>query len=134
MSKKTARAVISLVVVLSALVLLLVVTVSEGAAYYKHVDEVMGNPGPWYGKAMQLHGFVVDDSILKRPNSLDYKFKIKYGDAVVDARYSGIVPDTFKDASEVVLKGRLTPTGFEVEPDGVMAKCPSRYEAAGPKK
>jgi cytochrome c-type biogenesis protein CcmE len=134
MSKKTARAVISGIVVLSALVLLLVVTVSEGAAYYKHVDEVMGNPSPWYGKAMQLHGFVVDDSIQKRPNSLDYRFKIKFGDAVVDARYSGIVPDTFKDASEVVLKGRLTPTGFEVEPDGVMAKCPSRYEAAGPKK
>jgi cytochrome c-type biogenesis protein CcmE len=134
MSKKTARAVISGVVVMSALVLLLVVTVSEGAAYYKHVDEVMGNPSPWYGKAMQLHGFVVDDSIQKRPNSLDYRFKIKYGEAVVDARYTGIVPDTFKDASEVVLKGRLTPSGFEVEPDGVMAKCPSRYEAAGPKK
>src|SRR6185436_2511535 len=79
MSKKTARAVISGVVVMSALVLLLVVTVSEGAAYYKHVDEVMGNPSPWYGKAMQLHGFVVDDSIQKRPNSLDYRFKIKYG-------------------------------------------------------
>jgi len=134
MSKKTARAVISGIVVMSALVLLLVVTVSEGAAYYKHVDEVMGNPSPWYGKAMQLHGFVVDDSIQKRPNSLDYRFKIKYGEAVVDARYTGIVPDTFKDASEVVLKGRLTPSGFEVEPDGVMAKCPSRYEAAGPKK
>jgi len=134
MSKKTARAVISGVVVMSALVLLLVVTVSEGAAYYKHVDEVMGNPSPWYGKAMQLHGFVVDDSIQKRPNSLDYRFKIKYGEATVDARYTGIVPDTFKDASEVVLKGRLTPSGFEVEPDGVMAKCPSRYEAAGPKK
>lgn len=134
MSKKTARAVISGIVVMSALVLLLVVTVSEGAAYYKHVDEVMGNPSPWYGKAMQLHGFVVDDSIQKRPNSLDYRFKIKYGEAVVDARYTGIVPDTFKDASEVVLKGRLTASGFEVEPDGVMAKCPSRYEAAGPKK
>ena len=26
---------------------------------------------------------------------------------VVDATYSGVVPDTFKDEAEVVLKGRL---------------------------
>jgi cytochrome c-type biogenesis protein CcmE len=38
------------------------------------------------------------------------------------------VPDTFKDEAEVVLKGTLTPDGFTVEPNGVMAKCPSKYE------
>jgi cytochrome c-type biogenesis protein CcmE len=39
------------------------------------------------------------------------------------------VPDTFKDDAEVVLKGRLTSDGFHVDPNGVMAKCPSKYEA-----
>jgi hypothetical protein len=29
-----------------------------------------------------------------------------------------------------VLKGRLSPNGFTVDPDGVMAKCPSKYEPA----
>ena len=29
-----------------------------------------------------------------------------------------------------MLKGQLTPDGFHVEPNGVMAKCPSKYEAA----
>ncbi len=48
------------------------------------------------------------------------------------ATYTGIVPDTFKDGSEVVLKGTLGPDGFQVEPDGVMAKCPSSYEGAAP--
>jgi len=42
------------------------------------------------------------------------------------------VPDTFKDTpgteSEVVLKGQLTPDGFKVDRDGVMAKCPSKYQ------
>ena len=28
----------------------------------------------------------------------------------------------------LVLKGRLTRNGFEVAPNGVMAKCPSKYE------
>ena len=70
MSKKATRAVISGVVILTALISLLYVTVSEGAQYYKHVDEVMNDPSPWYGKSMQLHGFVVDKSIERRPDSL----------------------------------------------------------------
>ena len=45
------------------------------------------------------------------------------------ATYTGIVPDTFKDGAEVVLTGRLGPDGFQVEPNGVTAKCPSKYEA-----
>jgi len=32
----------------------------------------------------------------------------------------------------VVIKGTLSPAGFVVEPDGVMAKCPSKYEAGKP--
>ena len=52
------------------------------------------------------------------------------GSSTVVANYTGVVPDTFKGGSEVVLKGRLGPAGFQVEPGGVMAKCPSRYEAA----
>ena len=33
------------------------------------------------------------------------------------------------DDAEVVLKGKLEPDGFHVAPNGVMAKCPSKYEA-----
>jgi cytochrome c-type biogenesis protein CcmE len=50
-------------------------------------------------------------------------------DHVIEASYTGIVPDTFKDEAEVVLKGKLTPTGFHTDPNGVTAKCPSKYEA-----
>jgi cytochrome c-type biogenesis protein CcmE len=104
-------------------------TLREGTEYYKHVDEVMSQPDAWYGKRLQLHGFVVADSIMRRRDSLDYRFKIHSRGAVVPASYSGIVPDTFKDEAEVVLKGTLTPEGFQVAPNGVMAKCPSKYEA-----
>lgn len=132
MSKKATRAVISGVVLIGALTMLLYTTVSQGAQYYKHVDEVMASPTDWYGKKMQLHGFVVDRSIMQRPNTMDYQFKLKSGDYQVTAAYTGIVPDTFKDGAEVVLTGRLGPQGFQVDPNGVTAKCPSKYEAAGP--
>ena len=45
------------------------------------------------------------------------------------ASYTGVVPDTFKNDAEVVLKGTLSAEGFSVAPNGVMAKCPSKYEA-----
>jgi cytochrome c-type biogenesis protein CcmE len=104
-------------------------TLSEGTEYYKHVDEVMVDPGAWQGKRLQLHGFVVDHSILRKPDTLDYRFQVQSNGKVVPVRYSGVVPDTFKGGSEVVLKGRLDANGFSVEPNGVMAKCPSKYEA-----
>lgn len=130
MSQKTIRVTLSAVVVLAAIGGLMSMSLGETAAYYKHVDEVMTAPDQWYEKNLQLHGIVVDGSVMRRPNSLDYRFRVENNGKVVDARYTGIVPDTFKGGSEVVLKGRLTPGGFHVEPDGVMAKCPSKYEPA----
>ena len=108
---------------------LLYTTMAEGTEYYKHVDEVMAQPDNWYGKKLQLHGFVVPDSIMKKPNSLDYWFQVQQNGKIVTATYTGVVPDTFKSDSEVVLKGELTAQGFKVQPNGVMAKCPSKYEA-----
>lgn len=108
---------------------LLYSTLRDGTEFYKHVDEVMVDPEPWYGERLQLHGFVVPGSIARKPNSLDYRFQVQSNGHIVTATYTGIVPDTFKDDSEVVLKGQLSSEGFEVSPNGVMAKCPSKYEA-----
>lgn len=109
-------------------------TLREGTAYFKHVDEVVTSPEQWEGKRLQLHGYVVAKSILVKPSTLEYKFKVEHNGSVVDATYTGIVPDTFKDTpgmvAEVVLKGRLTDAGFHVDPNGIMAKCPSKYEPA----
>jgi len=129
MSQKTIRVALSAVVILAAIGGLMSMSLGETAAYYKHVDEVMASPDQWYEKNLQLHGTVIDGSIMRRPNSLDYRFRVENNGKVVQASYTGIVPDTFKGGSEVVLKGRLSPEGFRVEPDGVMAKCPSKYEA-----
>jgi len=132
MSKKAVRVLLSTFVIGGALTMLLYTTVSEGAQYYKHVDEVSSNPQAWYGKKLQLHGYVVDKSIKRRPDSLDYQFDIQNNGKVIKASYTGVVPDTFKDGSEVVLKGHLDASGFAVEPDGVLAKCPSKYVADKP--
>lgn len=129
MKHKAVRIGLSSLVLVLAFGGLLYSTLSEGTEYYKHVDEVMVDPGAWQGKRLQLHGFVVPNSIQRKRDSLDWRFEVQSKGHVVQASYSGVVPDTFKDEAEVVLKGTLSPDGFHVAPDGVMAKCPSKYEA-----
>ena len=130
MSSKSIKILATVVVIAGALGGLMYTSLAEGTEYYKHVDEVMNDPAPWHGKKLQLHGFVVEKSIMRKPGTLEYLFQIQNKGQVVNARYTGIVPDTFKDNSEVVIKGYLGSDGFAVDPGGVMAKCPSRYEAA----
>jgi cytochrome c-type biogenesis protein CcmE len=131
MTAKALKIVMTCVVLTAALGGLMYTTLAEGTEYYIHVDEVMQNPAAWQGKKLQLHGFVAD--LRQRPNTLDYKFDVQYNGKVIVARYTGVVPDTFKNASEVVLKGQLHPDGFAVEPNGVMAKCPSKYNPQTPR-
>ena len=113
-------------VLVLALTGLLFATLRQDTQYYKHVDEVMASPSTWHGKRLQLHGYVTD--IERKRTSLEYRFKVQSNGSSLQATYTGIVPDTFKEGSEVVLKGKLSPDGFDVERNGVMAKCPSKYE------
>lgn len=133
MTAKTIKVLATTVVLVGALGGLMYNSLAEGTEYYKHVDEVMVDPAAWHGKKLQIHGHVVEGSIMRRPDTLDYIFQLHKNGHVVNARYTGIVPDTFKDDSETVIKGRFAADGvFAVEPGGVMAKCPSKYEASTP--
>jgi cytochrome c-type biogenesis protein CcmE len=128
MSGKALRILATVAVVVLALTGLLFATLREDTQFYKHVDEVMAQPAAWQGKRLQLHGYVA--GIERKRNSLEYRFNVQSNGSVVRASYSGVVPDTFKEGAEVVLKGTLTDDGFHVERNGVMAKCPSKYEAS----
>jgi cytochrome c-type biogenesis protein CcmE len=128
MNQKFIKIAVTVMVLLGAFGGLLWFSLQQDTAYYKHVDEVMTSPAQWEGKSLQLHGFVVPGTWMQKPNTLEYQFKVENKGSVVSATYTGILPDTFKDEAEVVLKGHLTPSGFQVAPHGVMAKCPSKYE------
>lgn len=128
MPAKTVKTVITTLVLTAALGSLLWGTLAEGTAYYMHVDEVMAEPDAWYGKQLQVHGYVVEGSRLRKPDTLEYRFQVENNGAVINAEYTGLVPDTFLDGSEVVISGTFGPQGVAVAPNGVMAKCPSKYE------
>jgi cytochrome c-type biogenesis protein CcmE len=128
---------ITALVLASAFGFLMWTTLQNGTEYFKHVDEVVAERQAWEGKALQLHGYVIPGSIFRNTNTLEYRFKIQNNPIragepgnVMTVTYSGIVPDTFKGEAEVVLHGKLSAEGFHTDPNGVIAKCPSKYEAA----
>jgi cytochrome c-type biogenesis protein CcmE len=119
MKAKPIKIAVTAAVLVAAFSGLMYTTLRDGTEYYKHVDEVMANPAEW--------------SIEKRPGTLDHRFKVQSNGHIVTATYTGVVPDNFKDGAEVVMKGTLGPHGFKVDDrDGIMAKCPSKYEAKVP--
>src|ERR1700680_1493709 len=63
--------------VVTAFVALLWTTLRDGTEYFKNIDEVMVERQAWEGKPLQLHGYIVPGSILRRPGSLDYRFKVQ---------------------------------------------------------
>jgi cytochrome c-type biogenesis protein CcmE len=130
MSHKAAKLGLTSLVLALSFGALLYSTLSEGTEYYKHVDEVLANPQEWHGKRLQVHGFAKD--VRQKPGTLEYRFDVENNGKVIRAYYTGIAPDTFKDDAEVVIKGSLQSDGtFHVTEDGIMAKCPSKYEPKG---
>ncbi len=126
MSQKFIKIAATVLVLAAAFGGLMWFSLRSDTEYYKHVDEVMASRQQWEGKKLQLHGFVSGVPLRAR-DSLDYRFTIENKGVTVPAMYTGIVPDTFKQDSEVVLKGTLQPDGFHAE--SIMAKCPSKYDA-----
>ena len=127
MNQKVMRISVTAIVLAAAFGGLLWFSLQSDTEYYKHVDEVMASPRQWEGKKLQMHGFVQGEPLRAR-DSLDYRFVVQNKGVSVPAMYTGIVPDTFKQDSEVVLSGTLERDGFHAS--GIMAKCPSKYDPA----
>lgn len=131
------KIVLTVVVVVGAVSGLMYTSTRAEVQYYRHVDEVLAQRDALKGKRLQVHGHVAEQSIEKRKGTLEYRFRIESraprDTGLITATYSGIVPDTFKDGAEVVATGMLAPDGtLKVAADGIMAKCPSKYEANQP--
>ena len=111
---------------------LLVYSSLKDAEYYKHVNEVLDEPERWEGRTLKVHGLVEPGSIQERIEGQSTKrvFVLEYEGQRIRVRNEGPKPDTFKDLSEVVAKGKIVKEGDEylLEATELSAKCPSKYE------
>jgi cytochrome c-type biogenesis protein CcmE len=109
-------------------------SLQPGHSYYFFVDEVAANTAAINLRRapIKVHGCVVVGSLEQRKGTLDYRFWIEgrpdRPSAVIAARYTGVLPDAFHPGAEIVARGNLADDGgLDIDPDGIMAKCPSKY-------
>jgi len=127
MSGKTAL-ILSIAVVLSSLGFLVYTGLNTNMVYYYHVDEFLPKAHSLEGEVIKVNGKVIDGSITK--SQLDYRFGIHGVTAanIVQVEYHGVVPDTFKNGSDVVVEGKFDSRSKVFHATTLLAKCPTKYE------
>jgi len=82
------------------------------------------------GESYELTGKVADGSIDRDGSTMEFRVKDRAGDASVPVRYTGAVPDPFREGREVIITVRKQGPVFVGEKDSLVTKCPSKYETA----
>lgn len=125
--KRTIRLTVALV---SALVLatLLVYTSFSAGSEAKTPSDLIGSSEP--GRSYQLTGKVVNGSVVRKGQQLDFKVRDRAGTASVPVSYSGQVPDPFREGREVIVTVRKNGAVWVGERDSLQTKCPSKFKAA----
>jgi len=78
------------------------------------------------GKRFRLGGMVEKGSLLRQPGSLEVRFTVSDFKQQVKVRYTGVLPDLFREGAGVVAQGRLNGEG-EFVADEVLAKHDENY-------
>ena len=96
---------------------------------YKMVDDLMDDPKPWRGEVLRVHGWVAPGSVERTPAG-GRDFVLQKSGARLRVHFEGVVPDTFKDQSEIVVNGELErdDRGWIVSGDQMYAKCATKYD------
>jgi cytochrome c-type biogenesis protein CcmE len=118
---------VSLLVVVVALGFLVYTGLSSNMVYYYHVDEFLPKAASLQGETIKVNGKVQEGSI--RKDHMDYSFVIHGAvQNIVQVNYHGVVPDTFKDGSDVVVEGTYDAGAKTFHATTLLAKCPTKYD------
>ncbi len=75
----------------------------------------------------QLTGKVVDGSIVRHADGIAFRVRDREGAASVPVRYTGAVPDPFREGREVIVDVKKHGTTYVGEKDSLTTKCPSKF-------
>ena len=109
--------------------------------YFKSLEEFQANPDAISGARSRIHGFVAAASISRDIEAMQVRFMVQNEPAHLGSGNAPPLevvlasletPDLFKDGAEVVVEGHMVASdgGSVFEADKVLAKCPSKFEAA----
>ncbi len=116
-------------IIIAAIIYLVVSNIGGASAYYLTVGELRAKGPSIYGKTVRVAGKVIGETIQWDPENMILRFEIADESGRLPVVYHGPRPDMLRDGADAVVEGKYTPEGvFEVNPKGLMLKCPSKYQ------
>jgi cytochrome c-type biogenesis protein CcmE len=112
------------VAILSFAVLLVLLALRDTIVFF-HTPSEIAAKGVGPGQRIRLGGLVATGS-LKRATGSTVEFAVTDNAKSIDVRYTGILPDLFREGQGVVAEGVLDPTGHFLA-DTVLAKHDETY-------
>lgn len=97
---------------------------SQASYFYTPTDAARDGVEP--GRAVRLGGMVQGGSIVREPDGITIRFLVTDGQRTVPVKFTGIVPDLFKENSGVVAEGAFLPGGGFLA-SNILAKHDERY-------
>jgi cytochrome c-type biogenesis protein CcmE len=85
------------------------------------------------GKSYDLTGKVAEGSWTRRGAVNVFRVRDREGHTSVPIRYSGAVPDPFREGREVVVTVRKQGNMWVGQRDSLITKCPSKFQTEPPK-
>lgn len=81
------------------------------------------------GRSYQLTGKVANGSVVRQGDVLEFRVRDRNGKTSVPVRYTGAVPDPFKEGREIIVTVKKQGAAYVGEKDSLVTKCPSKYQA-----
>lgn len=99
----------------------------DNMMFFIPVSEVVAGEFP-ADRNFRVGGLVVDGSIEREPGSLEMSFRVTDMRCELPVRYTGVLPDLFREGQGVVAHGRIGAAG-DFEADTILAKHDENYMA-----
>ena len=119
-------------IVISAVILMVIgyliyTGLRDTMVFYLTVSEVMAKSPEDLTDTQKVGGIVNAGSVQWEPKTLNLSFRLEDEQANLLVNYSGVVPDSFKPGSEVIVEGTYRGDG-SFWATTIMPKCASKYE------
>ncbi|MDH5437044.1 MAG: cytochrome c maturation protein CcmE [Gammaproteobacteria bacterium] len=106
-------------------VALMITAFQQNMMYFITPTEVAAGTVP-EGRTIRLGGLVTEGSLKKENDGVTVNFKVTDNAHEVAVRYTGILPDLFKEGQGIIAMGKLNSTGLFIA-DEVLAKHDENY-------
>jgi cytochrome c-type biogenesis protein CcmE len=150
--------IIGVLVIVGGIIFLIASSMQDSAEYFMTVNELKSKGNAMVGKSLRISGAVVGTTIQYDPQTMNLSFEIAQvpGDnaaiemggglaavlhsAVTDPGrtrlpviFNGPKPDLLRDEAQAIVTGHLGEDGiFYVDENGLLLKCPTKYQEAVP--